>query len=65
MKADIKLIKPKSYFALKTLVRKLVDEYERSVVFFTIKNLLKDEWKYYGTTRLIQKIMNKTRRRKE
>jgi len=65
MTADIKLTKPKSYFELKTLVRKLVDEYERSVVFFTIKNLLKDEWKYYGTTRLIQKIMNKTRRRKE
>lgn len=56
---------PNSYFELKSLIRNLVDKYDRASVFFTLKLLLKDDWKFLGRTRLIQKIMNKTRKRVE
>ena len=55
---------PDSYFKLKTLIRNLVDKYERATVFFTLKALFKDDWEYFDNTKLIQTIMNKTRRRK-
>ena len=61
--ADLNLQTPDSYFELKSIIRNLVDSYERSSIFFTLKFLLKDEWEYIDRNRLVQKIMNKTRRR--
>jgi len=65
MALDIELKMPTTYFELKTLIRNLVDKYDRASVFFTLKKLLFLEWKYYDKTRIIQKILNKTRRQNE
>ena len=52
-----------SYFSLKSLIRNLIDKHERSTVFFTLKYLLKDDWEYLYSNKIIQQIMNKTRQR--
>jgi len=56
---------PNSYFELKSLIRNLVDQYSRSTVFFTVKFLLIDDWAFLHKNKVVLKIMNKTRRRKE
>ncbi len=55
--------KPQNYMKLKTLIRNLVDSYDKTSVFFTIKNLYLDEWAYYDKNRIVQQLLNKTRRR--
>jgi len=59
--SDIK--KPENYLELKNLIRNLVDENSRASVFYTIKLLLYEEWDYYDRNRIIQQLLNKTRRR--
>lgn len=61
MKLDKKI--PDSYTALKKLIRELVDKHERSVVFFTLKWLFKDDWEYFDSNKIILQLMNKTRKR--
>jgi len=55
--------KPNSYFELKCLIRNLIDLHERSIVFFSLKELSKNDWPYLDKNKVILKIMNKTRRR--
>jgi len=57
---------PKDYIHLKNEIRRLVDAgFSRSEIFFTMKFLYKDEWEYYDNNRIIQSLLNKTRRRLE
>lgn len=57
--------KPKSYLDLKEKIRRLCDRYDKTTVFFTMKLLLKDDWEYYDRNRIIQVLLNKTRRRED
>jgi hypothetical protein len=57
--------KPKSYMDLKELIRKLCDSYDKTTVFFTIKMLYKEEWDYYDRNRVLQQLLNKTRKRED
>ena len=59
------ITKPKSYMDLKELIRKLCDSYDKTTVFFTLKNVYKDEWDYYDRNRIIQQLLNKTRKRED
>ena len=62
---NLNLKVPNSYFELKSLIRNLVDQFDRADVFFTLKNLLKEDWEFLDRTKLIQKLLNKTRRQKD
>lgn len=56
--------KAKNYIQLKSLIRQLIDkQYTRSVIFFTVKYLYKDDWAYYHKNRIILQLLNKTRMR--
>lgn len=57
--------KPETYLELKETIRRLCDQYDKTTVFFTIKSLYKEEWEYYDRNKIIQQILNKTRRREE
>jgi len=57
--------KPKSYLELKEKIRMLCDRYDKTTVFFTMKLLLKDDWEYYDKNRIIQTLLNKTRKRED
>ena len=57
--------KPKSYLELKDKIRKLCDKYDKTTVFFTIKLLLKEDWEYYDRNRILQTLLNKTRKRED
>jgi len=55
---------PDSYLELKGLIRKFVDAgHNRTAIFFTIKNMLKEDWDYYARNKIVVQILNKTRRR--
>ena len=55
--------KPQTYFKLKQCIRNLVDkDYSRSSIFFTLKYLYEIEWEYYHRNRVIQQLLNKTRK---
>ena len=57
-------ISPKDYIQLKLMIRNLVDKgYSRSEIFFTLKHYYKDDWEYYTKNRIVQQLLNKTRKR--
>lgn len=58
-------LNPKTYFELKSVIRNLVDAYDRSIVFFTLKKYLKNNWEYLDRNKIILQIMNKTRRQNQ
>lgn len=61
---DIKT--PHSYLELKSLIRELVDESRsKSSIFFTLKYLLRKDWAYYQSQKIIQTLLNKTRKMKK
>jgi len=54
-----------SYLELKKVMRNLVDEYDKTTVFFIIKNHLKKDWEYYDKNKIIQQLINKMRKQEQ
>jgi len=55
--------KVESYLDLKKVIRKLVDQYEKTTVFFLLKTILLEKWDYYHRNKIVLQLLNKTRRK--